>query len=54
MRNMDILVVVDQCFVKRQGRELLVMPKFKIQQAVLKDSLLSKARRHVGLRLLRD
>ena len=52
MRNMDILAVVDQCFVKRQGRELFVMPKFKIQQVVLKENPVAK--KHVGLRLLRD
>ena len=54
MRNMDVLVVVDQCFVKKQGRELIVLPKFKIQQVVLKEAKGSQTKRHVGLRLLRD
>ena len=55
MKEMDILVSVDQCCVKKTGRDLLLMPKFKIRQAVVKTQNNERGqKRHVGLRLIRQ
>ena len=54
MCNMDVLLVVDQCCVKKSGRDLIVMPKFKIKQAVIKPTEHAQGtKKHIGLRLLR-
>ena len=52
LKNLDLFIAIDSCCTKKTGRELLVMPKFKIVQAVLKD-IQQKSNKHIGLKLFR-
>ncbi len=49
---MDILLVIDSCAVKKTGRDVVVMPKVKAMQVVIKKDQ-EFTRKHVGLRLVR-
>jgi hypothetical protein len=52
LKNMDIFIAIDSCCTKKTGRELVIIPKFKIIQTVIRDSQ-TQTMKHVGLRLFK-
>ena len=49
---MDIVIEIDSCATKKNGRELIVMPKFKLLSAIIKEKSIYN-KKHMGLKLLR-
>ena len=52
LKDLDVFVAIESCCTKKTGRELMVMPKFKIVQAVVRDTK-QYTKKHVGLKLIR-
>jgi hypothetical protein len=37
MKYMDVVVEIDSCATKKNGRELIIMPKFKLLSAIIRE-----------------
>ena len=50
MKDVDIVIALDGCAVKKTGRNVEVMPKIKATQIVIKQNQ-AYSKKHIGLKL---